>query len=134
MAKKNKSTFIKDFKAFIAKGNILDMAVGVVVGGAFGKITTSLVNDIINPFIGLLVGKENLSAWVITLKEAVDETTPAVTLNIGSFLSTILDFLVISLSIFCVLRMLIKAKAAAEKLSKKGDEAKKEAEEEDKAE
>lgn len=128
MLKKNKSTFFKDFKAFIAKGNVLDMAVGVVVGGAFGKITTSLVNDIINPLIGLLVGKEDLSAWVITLKEAVDETTPAVTLNIGSFISTILDFLIISLSIFCVLRVLMKAKAAADKLTKK------EAEEEEKSE
>ena len=128
MSKKNKSTFFKDFKAFIAKGNVLDMAVGVVVGGAFGKITTSLVNDIINPLIGLLVGKEDLSAWVITLKEAVDETTPAVTLNIGSFISTILDFLIISLSIFCVLRVLMKAKAAADKLAKK------EAEEEEKSE
>mgnify|MGYP001046893410 FL=1 len=128
MSKKSKSTFFKDFKAFIAKGNVLDMAVGVVVGGAFGKITTSLVNDIINPLIGLLVGKEDLSAWVITLKEAVDETTPAVTLNIGSFISTILDFLIISLSIFCVLRVLMKAKAAADKLTKK------EAEEEEKSE
>ena len=128
MSKKNKSTFFKDFKEFIAKGNVLDMAVGVVVGGAFGKITTSLVNDIINPLIGLLVGKEDLSAWVITLKEAVDETTPAVTLNIGSFISTILDFLIISLSIFCVLRVLMKAKAAADKLTKK------EAEEEEKSE
>ena len=128
MSKKNKSTFFKDFKAFIAKGNVLDMAVGVVVGGAFGKITTSLVNDIINPLFGLLVGKEDLSAWVITLKEAVDETTPAVTLNIGSFISTILDFLIISLSIFCVLRVLMKAKAAADKLTKK------EAEEEEKSE
>ena len=128
MSKKNKSTFFKDFKAFIAKGNVLDMAVGIVVGGAFGKITTSLVNDIINPLIGLLVGKEDLSAWVITLKEAVDETTPAVTLNIGSFISTILDFLIISLSIFCVLRVLMKAKAAADKLTKK------EAEEKEKSE
>ena len=128
MSKKNKSTFFKDFKAFIAKGNVLDMAVGVVVGGAFGKITTSLVNDIINPLIGLLVGKEDFSSWVITLKEAVDETTPAVTLNIGSFISTILDFLIISLSIFCVLRVLMKAKAAADKLTKK------EAEEEEKSE
>ena len=128
MSKKNKSTFFKDFKAFIAKGNVLDMAVGVVVGGAFGKITTSLVNDIINPLIGLLVGKEDLSAWVITLKEAVDETTPAVTLTIGSFISTILDFLIISLSIFCVLRVLMKAKAAADKLTKK------EAEEKEKSE
>ena len=128
MSKKNKSTFFKDFKAFIAKGNVLDMAVGVVVGGAFGKITTSLVNDIINPLIGLLVGKEDLSAWVITLKEAVDETTPAVTLNIGSFISTILDFLIISLSIFCVLRVLMKAKAAADKLTKKEVEEEKKSE------
>ena len=126
---KKKSGFLKEFKEFAIKGNVVDMAVGVIIGGAFGKITTSLVNDIINPLIGLLVGKEDLSAWVITLKEAVDETTPAVTLNIGSFISTIIEFLIISLSIFCVLRVLMKAtKAAADKLTKK------EAEEEEKSE
>ena len=120
--------FFAEFKEFINRGNVMDLAVAVIIGGAFGKITTSLVNDIINPLIGLLVGKEDLSAWVITLKEAVDETTPAVTLNIGSFISTILDFLIISLSIFCVLRVLMKAKAAADKLTKK------EVEEEEKSE
>lgn len=115
--KKKKSTFFKDFRAFIAKGNILDMAVGVVVGGAFGKITTSLVGDIINPVIGLLIGTEDLQSWVITLKEAVGET-PAVTMNIGSFIATIIDFLIVAFAIFCVLRVMMKAKQAAESIRK----------------
>jgi large conductance mechanosensitive channel protein len=119
--KKKKSTFFKDFKAFIAKGNVLDMAVGVVVGGAFGKITTSLVGDIINPVIGLLIGTEDLKSWVITLKEAVGET-PAVTMNIGSFIATIIDFLVVAFAIFCVLRVIMKAKQAAESIAKKSDD------------
>lgn len=121
--KKKKSTFFKDFKAFIAKGNVLDMAVGVVVGGAFGKITTSLVGDIINPVIGLLIGTEDLKSWVITLKEAVGET-PAVTMNIGSFIATIIDFLVVAFAIFCVLRVIMKAKQAAESIAKKSDDEK----------
>ena len=121
--KKKKSTFFKDFKAFIAKGNVLDMAVGVVVGGAFGKITTSLVGDIINPVIGLLIGTEDLKSWVITLKEAVGET-PAVTMNIGSFIATIIDFLVVAFAIFCVLRVIMKAKQAADSISKKNDDEK----------
>ena len=121
--KKKKSTFFKDFKAFIAKGNVLDMAVGVVVGGAFGKITTSLVGDIINPVIGLLIGTEDLKSWVITLKEAVGET-PAVTMNIGSFIATIIDFLVVAFAIFCVLRVIMKAKQAAESIAKKNDDEK----------
>lgn len=113
-----KSTFFKDFKEFIAKGNVIDMAIGVVIGGAFGKITTSLVSDIINPLIGLLIGTEDLAAWAITIKEAVGDT-PAVTLNIGNFLATILDFVIIAFAIFCVLRVLMNAKKAAEKLTKK---------------
>jgi len=113
-----KSTFFKDFKSFIAKGNVIDMAIGVVIGGAFGKITTSLVSDIINPLIGLLIGTEDLASWAITIKEAIGDT-PAVTLNIGNFLATILDFVIIAFAIFCVLRVLMNAKKAAEKLSKK---------------
>lgn len=119
--KKKKSSFFKDFKAFIAKGNVMDMAVGVVVGGAFGKITTSLVGDIINPVIGLLIGTEDLQSWVITLKEAVGET-PAVTMNIGSFIATIIDFLIVAFAIFCVLRVLMKAKQAAESIRKDKDD------------
>ncbi len=115
---KKKSTFFKDFKDFIAKGNVVDMAIGVVIGGAFGKITTSLVGDIINPLIGLLIGTENLATWAITIKEAVGDT-PAVTLNIGNFLATILDFVIVAFAIFCVLRVLMNAKKAAEKFSKK---------------
>jgi large conductance mechanosensitive channel len=109
-----KSTFFKDFKAFIAKGNVLDMAVGVVIGAAFGKIVTSLVNDIITPLIALIIGKGSLDTLVITLKEAT-ETTTAITLNIGTFVSTIIDFLVVSLCIFTVLRALIKIKNLAKK-------------------
>lgn len=119
--KKKKSSFFKDFRAFIAKGNILDMAVGVVVGGAFGKITTSLVGDIINPVVGLLIGTEDLQSWVITLKEAVGET-PAVTMNIGSFIATIIDFLIVAFAIFCVLRVMMKAKQAAESIRKDKDD------------
>ncbi len=119
--KKKKSSFFKDFKAFIAKGNVLDMAVGVVVGGAFGKITTSLVGDIINPVVGLLIGTEDLQSWVITLKEAVGET-PAVTMNIGSFIATIIDFLIVAFAIFCVLRVMMKAKQAAESIRKDKDD------------
>lgn len=109
-----KSTFIKDFKAFIAKGNVIDMAVGVVIGAAFGKIVTSFVNDIINPLISLLIGKESLDALVITLREATADTA-AVTINIGTFISTVLNFLIIALCIFTALRMMMKIKNAVKK-------------------
>ncbi len=116
--------FFKDFKAFISKGNIVDMAVGVVVGGAFGKITTSLVSDIINPAIGLVTNTQDLASWTITLREEVlDEAgeivNPAVLMNIGKFCATILDFIIIALSIFCVLRVLMKLKKASENISNK---------------
>ncbi len=125
--------FIEDFKAFINKGNVLDMAVGVVVGGAFGKITTSLVNDIIMPLIGKLVGGLDVSAWkwVLTpakaavLDEAGAEITPAVAevaVNYGNLIQTIVDFLLIALCIFIVIRVFTKAKEKAESLKKKKEE------------
>ncbi len=104
-----KKGFVAEFKEFIARGNVLDMAVGVIIGGAFGKISASLVNDIIMPLISMLTGGVNFSAWKIVLKEAVldaagTEITPAVTVNYGAFLATILDFLIIAFAIFCLIK------------------------------
>ena len=110
MAKKG--TFWSDFKAFISRGNIIDMAVGVVIGGAFGKITTSLVDNIIMPLIGLLTGGIDLTKWDIVLKPAVTEmvdgvmteTTPAVMLGIGTLLSVIINFIIIAFVIFLLIK------------------------------
>jgi large conductance mechanosensitive channel len=122
-----KSTFFKDFKAFISKGNIIDMAVGVVIGGAFGKIVTGLVNYIINPVISLLTGGVSLENVKTVLVEAVPatETTAEVAevaILWGSWIQTIVDFLLVALCIFLVLRAIIKAKEAAEKAKKKEEE------------
>lgn len=100
-----KSTFLSDFKAFALKGNVIDMAVGVVIGGAFGKIVSSLVSDVIMPPIGLLVGGVNFKDLSVTLKEATDSAA-AVTLNYGAFLQTIIDFLIIAFSIFLLIRIM----------------------------
>lgn len=101
---------IAEFKKFIARGNVMDMAVGVIVGGAFGKISGSLVNDIIMPVISILTGSVDFSDWKWILREAVldengAEIVSAVSINYGTFLSTILDFLIIAFTVF----MLIKA-------------------------
>lgn len=95
--------FFGEFKEFIARGNVMDMAVGVIIGGAFGKISTSLVNDIIMPLISMLTGGVDFTAWKWVLKEAVGET-PEVAVNFGVFLATILDFIVIAFAIFCVIK------------------------------
>ena len=102
------SGFVAEFKQFIARGNVLDMAVGVIIGGAFGKISTSLVNDIIMPAVSMLTGGVDFSQWKIVLKQAVvengEEIAAAVSINYGSFLSTILDFLIIAFAVFCLIR------------------------------
>ena len=104
--------FFAEFKKFIARGNVMDMAVGVIIGGAFGKISTSLVNDIIMPAVSMLVGGINFSDWKIVLKQAVldvdgvTELAPAVCIHYGTFLSTILDFLIIAFAVFCLIRFL----------------------------
>ena len=122
-----KSTFFKDFKAFISKGNIIDMAVGVIIGGAFGKIITSLVNDIVMPPIGLAIGGvafSDLKAVISepVLNEAGEVVKEAVTINYGNFIQLILEFLIIALCVFLVLRGIMKAKALAEKAKKKEEE------------
>jgi large conductance mechanosensitive channel len=101
---------LDEFKAFAMKGNVLDMAVGIIIGGAFGKIISSVVGDIIMPPIGLLLGGVNFTDLKIVLKAATD-TLPAVTMNYGNFIQVTIDFLIIAFVIF----MLIKAMNAAKK-------------------
>ena len=109
-------SFIKDFKEFAMKGNIIDMAVGVIVGGAFGKIVSSLVNDIIMPVVSTMTGGDNLSKmkYIITKgQEATAEGQAAieeVAINYGMFIQNIVDFLIIALSIFVALKVIMKFK------------------------
>ena len=103
--------FIEEFKAFAMRGNVIDMAVGVVIGGAFGKITTSLVNDIIMPLISMLTGGVDFSAWKWVMKEAVLDgagavVTPEVAVNFGNLIAVVLDFLIIAFVIFCMIKIL----------------------------
>ena len=103
--------FFAEFKKFIARGNVMDMAVGVIIGGAFGKISTSLVNDVIMPGVSMLTGGVDFSAWKIVLKEAVVDASGAevaaeVAIRYGSFLATILDFLIIAFAVFCLIKFL----------------------------
>ena len=95
--------FFLEFKEFAMRGNVLDMAVGVILGGAFGKITTSLVNDVFMPLIGMLIGGVDLGKLNIVLKPATD-TAEAVTLGIGTFLTTILDFVLVAFVIFLMIK------------------------------
>jgi len=123
--------FIEDFKAFALKGNILDMAVGVVIGGAFGKIVSSLVADIITPLISLATGSLNFTDLKWVFKEAVTKggevVTPEVAMTYGNFLQAIIDFLIIALSIFIVLRLIMNAEKKLASLKKKEEEAVEEA-------
>ena len=112
--KKEKKGFFSEFKEFIMRGNVLDMAVGVIIASAFGKITTSLVNDVIMPAVGSLLGKVDLSELNIVLREAVMDgetvVTPAVQIGIGTFLVTIIDFLIIAFVVFLIVKCFSKAK------------------------
>ena len=113
---------LNEFKEFAMRGNVLDMAVGVVIGTAFGKITTSLVNDVFMPLIGLIIGGIDLGQLNIVLKpetvNAAGETVAAVTLGIGTFLSTIIDFILVAFVIF----LMVKAINQLHKLGKKNEE------------
>lgn len=112
-------SFIQDFKAFALKGNVVDMAVGVIIGGAFGKIVTSIVNNIIMPPIGVLTGGMDFTDLKLVLKDAVKEgdqvVSEAVTLNYGQFIQDVVDFLIIAFCIF----LMVKGIAA---LSRKKEE------------
>ncbi|MCC6396958.1 MAG: large-conductance mechanosensitive channel protein MscL [Bacteroidetes bacterium] len=94
---------MQEFKAFAMRGNVVDMAVGIIIGGAFGKIVSSLVNDVIMPPIGLLVGGVDFSALGITLREAT-EAAPAVVVKYGMFINVVIDFLIVAFAIFLLVR------------------------------
>ena len=135
--------FFSEFKTFIARGNVVDMAVGVIVGGAFGKITTSLVNDVIMPAVSMLMGGMDFTAWKIVLKEAVTEvgadgavveTAAEVAIKYGNLIAVIVDFLIIAFSVFCMVKLINSMKEKAEALKKKEEEEKRKKEEAKKAE
>lgn len=120
-----KKGLIKEFKEFISKGNVLDMAVGVIVATSFGKITTSLVNDVFMPFIGYIFGGIDLSMLNIVLRPAEldsagEVVSEAVTIGIGTFLSTIIDFVIVAFIVFMIIKAFNKARALSER--KKAEE------------
>lgn len=100
---------LKEFKEFAMRGNVVDMAVGIIIGAAFGKIVTSLVNDVMMPPIGLLLGNVDFSNLALTLKEKSAEAE-AVTLNYGMFVNTVLDFLIVAFAIFMIIKQMNRLK------------------------
>jgi large conductance mechanosensitive channel len=105
--------FVKEFKEFAMKGNVVDMAVGIIIGGAFGKIVSSFVADVIMPPIGLLLGGVDFKNLVIPLKYAADGTV-SVALRYGMFINTIIDFVIIALAIFMAIKGMNKMKKKEE--------------------
>ncbi len=119
--------FVDEFKAFVTRGNVLDMAVGVIVGGAFGAITSSLVANVITPLLAWLFGSPNTDALNITLRAAElgadgEVVKEAIVLGLGTFLGAIINFLVIALVLFSVIKAMNKAHEMAENLKKKEEE------------
>ena len=116
---------LKEFKDFIMRGNVLDMAVGVIVAGAFGKITTSLVNDVFMPFISFLFGARDMTALNLVVRpelvnEAGEVVQSAIVIGFGTFVATIIDFILVALVVFMVVKAINAAKT---KLEKKQEEA-----------
>lgn len=120
MAKdKNKKGFITEFKEFVMRGNVIDLAVGVIVGGAFSTITNSLVNDVLMPIVSMFLGGINFEQWKITLPNLFGQTLEEPnTLNFGTFLATIINFLILALVIFIIVRQVNKLRTKAEELHK----------------
>ena len=113
--------FLKEFKAFALKGNVMDMAVGVIIGGAFGKIVTSLVNDIIMPPIGLLIGGVDFTNLKLVIKKAVieggAEVAPAVTWNYGAFIQQVVDFTILAFCVFMMVKIMNRLMSKKEEKS-----------------
>lgn len=120
-----KKGFFAEFREFATKGNVMDLAVGVIIGGAFGTITTSLVNDVVMPVVSMFLGGINFSDWKITLPhlfgEAAADAAP-ITLNYGTFISTVINFLILALVVFCIVKAMNKARTIAEEHLKKEEE------------
>lgn len=117
-----------EFKAFIMRGNVLDMAIGVVIAGAFGKITTSLVNDLILPLVSWICGTRDMTALNILVRPAVvneagDVVKEAITLGFGNFVGTVIDFLLIALVVFAIVKVANKAHDLAHKKEEAKEEA-----------
>ena len=111
LVEKRAGNFINDFKAFVMRGNVVDMAVGIIMGAAFGKIVSSLVSDIIMPVVGVLLGGVNFSDLTFTLYKAVTDASgaviePEVVLNYGNFIQVTVDFLIISFAIFMMIKVI----------------------------
>ena len=119
--------FIEEFKAFIMRGNVVDMAVGVIIATAFGKITTSLINDVFMPFISFVTGSRDMTALNLIVRpeivtEAGEVTQAAITIGFGTFLATIIDFILIAFVVFLVVKSFNKAREVAEARKKKEEE------------
>ena len=119
--------FFEEFKKFAMRGNVIDLAVGVVIGGAFGKITTSIVNDIIMPVVGMLTGGIAFEDWKIVLKEAVLDAegavqTAEVAITYGNTIAIILDFIIVAFAVFCMVKAINGLHSKAEALKKKEEE------------
>jgi len=112
-------SFIKEFKEFAVKGNVVDMAVGVIIGGAFGKIVSSLVNDIIMPLVGVATGGINFSDYKWVIQQAVTEgeevLQPEVTMNWGAWVQTVVDFLIVAFCIFVMIKFINNLRKRTEK-------------------
>ena len=124
-----------EFKEFIMRGNVLDMAIGVIIATAFGKITTSLINDVFMPFIGWLLGARDMTALNILVRpevkdEAGEVVQEAITIGFGTFLATIIDFILVALVVFAIVKAFNKAREVAEAKMKKKQEEEAAAEEE----
>lgn len=113
----------KEFKEFAFKGNVMDMAVGVIIGGAFGKIVTSLVNDILMPILGAITGGINFSDMKLVISNAVLENGEPAAIAYGSFIQNVVDFLIIAVCIFCMVKVMNKVTAGLKKEEEPAEEA-----------
>ena len=124
--------FFEEFKAFAMRGNVIDLAVGMIIGSAFGKITSSLVNDVIMPAVSMLMGGVDFTAWKLVLKEAVMEMgadgvlvekVPEIAIKYGNLIAVIVDFIILAFAIFCMVKAINTMREKAEALKKKEEEA-----------
>ena len=121
--------FFEEFKAFAMRGNVVDLAVGMIIGSAFGKITTSLVNDVIMPAVSMLMGGVDFTQWKIVLKEAVLNAEGAidpateVAIKYGNLIAVIVDFIILAFAIFCMVKAINTMREKADALKKKEEEA-----------
>ena len=123
--------FMEEFKAFAMRGNVIDLAVGMIIGSAFGKITTSLVNDVIMPAVSMLMGGVDFTQWKIVLKEAVMEMNAEgvmvekaaeIAIKYGNLIAVIVDFIILAFAIFCMVKAINTMREKAEALKKKEEE------------